>query len=91
MTPLSALTIFGTLTGQDPAQFGASETAALDLGIGARDAVILQRVASEQLGFGAVAPVPVPVPATVWLLGLGVGALGVVGRRRRARGRPDLR
>jgi hypothetical protein len=86
---LSALTIFGTLTGQDPAQFGASETAALDLGIAARDAVILQRVASEQLGFGAVAPVP--VPATVWLLGLGVGALGVVGRRRRARGRPDLR
>jgi hypothetical protein len=46
---LSALVIFGTLTGIDPASFGASERAASDLGISPGDAVRLQRVASSQL------------------------------------------
>ncbi len=46
---LSALVIFGKLTGINPATFGATEKAAADLGIGPGDAVKLQRVASEQL------------------------------------------
>jgi hypothetical protein len=46
---LSALTLFGTLTGIDPWSFGASERAAEDLGIAPGDAVKLQRVASDQL------------------------------------------
>ncbi len=46
---LSALVTFGTLTGVDPASFGASERAAADLGISPGDAVKLQRVASDQL------------------------------------------
>ena len=46
---LSALVIFGTLTGISPASFGASEKAAADLGINPGDAVRLQRVAADQL------------------------------------------
>jgi len=46
---LSALVIFGTLTGISPASFGASERAAADLGINPGDAVRLQRVAADQL------------------------------------------
>jgi hypothetical protein len=46
---LSALVIFGTLTGIDPASFGANERAAADLGISPGDAVKLQRVATDQL------------------------------------------
>jgi hypothetical protein len=46
---LSALVIFGKLTGINPATFGATEKAAADLGIGPGDAVRLQRVAWEQL------------------------------------------
>lgn len=46
---LSALVIFGKLTGLDPWSFGASEQAANDLGISPGDAVKLQRIASEQL------------------------------------------
>lgn len=46
---LSALVMFGALTGVDPASFGANERAAGDLGIAARDALTLQRVASAQL------------------------------------------
>jgi len=59
---LSALTLFGTLTGMDPAKLGAGELAAQELGISSADALILQRVASAQLGFAAV-----PEPAT-WAL-----------------------
>jgi hypothetical protein len=46
---LSALVIFGKLTGIDPWSLGASEQAAADLGILPGDAVRLQRVASDQL------------------------------------------
>ena len=46
---LSALVIFGKLTGINPASFGANEKAAADLGISPGDAVKLQRVAWDQL------------------------------------------
>jgi hypothetical protein len=46
---LSALVLFGTVTGIDPWSLGASEKAAADLGISPGDAVRLQRIASEQL------------------------------------------
>jgi hypothetical protein len=77
---LAALTLFGTLTGLDPAMFGANEIAASDLGIGSADALALQRVASDQLGF---AP-PIPEPATWALMVAGLlGAGGLAARRRR--------
>jgi len=47
---LSALTLFGAITGRDPLSLGAHEQAAIDLGIDAAAARALQRVASEQLG-----------------------------------------
>jgi hypothetical protein len=75
---LSALTLFGTLTGQDPSQFGGSEIAAGQLGITALEARLLQRVAADQLGFAA----PVPEPGT-WALFLAGGALALVRRPRR--------
>lgn len=78
---LSALVFFGTLTGENPSQFGADEIAARDLGIGAGDATKLQRIASQQLGF--VQPAPVPLPASAPLIGVGLGALGWVARRKR--------
>ena len=46
---LSALVMFGTITGIDPASFGANEKAASDLDIKSVDAIRLQQVASEQL------------------------------------------
>jgi hypothetical protein len=46
---LSALVMFGRLTGIDPWSLGASDQAAADLGISPGDAVKLQQVASEQL------------------------------------------
>lgn len=74
---LSALTLFGTLTGLDPAMLGANEIAAADLGISVADALALQRVASDQLGFAA----PVPEPGTWAMLLAGLGLLA--GRRLR--------
>lgn len=73
---LSALTLFGTLTGLDPLSLGAGEQAAADLGIGSADALVLQRVASEQLGFTA----PVPEPATLWLMAAGLLCVGLRSR-----------
>jgi hypothetical protein len=52
---LSAMVIFGQLSGIDPQSFGANETVARDLGIEPQHAVRLQRVASEQLAASGVA------------------------------------
>ena len=57
---LSALVIFGTLTGISPASFGASEKAAADLGINPGDAVRLQRMAADQLAASDVTTVWIP-------------------------------
>ncbi|MCA6122729.1 VCBS domain-containing protein [Bradyrhizobium sp. WSM 1704] len=48
---LSALTLFGTLTGLDPRSLGAAEHAASDLGITPEVAAALQGVAAATLGF----------------------------------------
>ena len=73
---LSALTLFGTLTGRDPMGLGANEIAARDLGISAADALTLQRIASQQLGF-----LTVPEPGTLILAGVAL-ALAAAARRR---------
>ena len=52
---LSALVIFGQLSGIDPQSFGGNEKVASDLGIEPQHAVRLQRVASEQLAASGVA------------------------------------
>jgi hypothetical protein len=57
---LSALVIFGTVTGIDPWSFGANEQAAADLGISRLDAMKLQQVASEQLSIAGIALTRVP-------------------------------
>jgi len=75
---LSALTNFGSITGLDPAMFGAGELAARELGLSARDAVMLQSVASFQLGFRT----SVPEPGSLALVALAL--LGVAGLKRRA-------
>lgn len=74
---LSALTLFGTLTGLNPLSLGANEIAARDLGISARDALLLQQVASEQLGFA------VPEPSSVMLVLAALAGLGWATRRSR--------
>lgn len=74
---LSALTLFGTITGMDPRRLGALEQAARDLGISSREAVLLQQVAADQLGFAVV-----PVPASLPLFAAGLVVLGLVRRRR---------
>lgn len=76
---LSALTLFGTTTGLDPAMLGADEIAAHDLGISRADALALQRVASAQLGFAPAVPEP-----STWALAL--AGLGLVGWRLQRRG-----
>jgi hypothetical protein len=78
---LSALTLFGTITGLDPRSLGAREQAAADLGITAREAALLQHVAAETLGL------PVPEPAAASLFGLGLVALGALRRRARRHAR----
>lgn len=75
---LSALTNFGSITGLDPSMFGAGERAARELGLSAYEAVLLQSVASYQLGFRASV---VSEPGTLALVALTF--LGVVGSRRR--------
>jgi PEP-CTERM motif len=74
---LSALTNFGSITGLDPAMFGAGERAALDLGLTARQALLLQSVASFQLGFRN----SVPEPGSLALAALAL--LGMAGLQRR--------
>lgn len=74
---LSALTLFGRVTGVNPFSLGAGEIAARDLGISARDAVALQRIAALELGFA----VPLPPSAALALAGLAL--LGAVRARRR--------
>jgi hypothetical protein len=73
---LSALTLFGRITGVNPFSLGAGEIAARELGISARDAVALQRIAAQELGFA----VPLPGSALLALAGLALMA----GLRRRA-------
>lgn len=53
---LDALVQFGTITGLDPRSFGLMETAARDLGIAVNDALMLQWVASAELGFAGALP-----------------------------------
>jgi PEP-CTERM motif len=81
---LSALTLFGTLTGLDPATLGANEIAARDLGISRADAWALQRVASDQLGY--MAPIPEPGTWALMLAGL-VGTVAAGRRQREQRGK----
>ena len=80
---LSALTLFGSLTGLDPQTLGAAEQAAADLGIRSGDAVLLQRVAAAQLGFAT----PVPEPEQAALLLAGLLLVGTKLRRKAGAGR----
>lgn len=71
---LSALTLFGRITGRNPLSLGVSEQAAMDLGISPADAFALQTIAATTL---------IPEPAS---LGLLLPAL--LGLRRRRASRP---
>jgi hypothetical protein len=73
---LSALTLFGTITGLNPAMLGAAEIAARELGISTTDAVALQRVAALELGHS------VPEPGTLALLALAFAGLAAARKRR---------
>lgn len=75
---LDALVQFGTITGLDPRSLGAAEIAARDLGISAANAVLLQRVAAQQLGM-------VPEPGSVAMVALGLGLMGMTGAATRRR------
>jgi hypothetical protein len=77
---LDALVQFGMITGLSPLSLGADEQAAADLGISATDALMLERIAAEQLAIAAV-----PEPET-WLL-LAGGFLLVARRRTGGGGR----
>jgi hypothetical protein len=72
---LSALTMFGTITGLDPQGIGMYDIAARDLGISQRDAYTLQQIAAAQLGFALV-----PEPMSLMLVSLGL--LGLAASRR---------
>ena len=78
---LSALTLFGSVTGQNPTQFGYIELAAADLGISPQESWALQRVAALQLGMPVLTPIPEPGTWALMLSGLLV--CGAAGARRR--------
>jgi len=73
---LSALTLFGSITGLDPQSLGYNEIAARELGINQRDAYLLQQVAAQQLGFAKI-----PEPGSLWLACVGLGLVGYMRRR----------
>ena len=78
---LSALTLFGTLTGLDPLSLGAGERAAFDLGLSASTALALQRVAHDQLRASGL----LPEPGSLLLVSIALaGALAARGRRAAA-------
>ena len=76
---LDALVQFATITGLNPLMLGANDQAARDLGIGAADALTLQRVAAIEVG-------AVPEPSTWALMLGGLGLIGWTTRRRAADG-----
>lgn len=75
---LSALTLFGTLTGLDPQSLGFHEIAARDLGISGHDAYALQQIAAVTLGLQKV-----PEPASLALVLTGLGMLSFVSRHQK--------
>ena len=77
---LSALTLFGTITGLDPQRIGYYDIAARDLGISQHDAYVLQQIAAQQLGFAVV-----PEPASLALVGIGLLCLAARRSRRERR------
>ena len=74
---LDALMQFGTITGLNPLSLGAGEIAAFDLGIASADALTLQRIAAEQLGFSAV-----PEPAMLSMTAPGLNPIRFTRARR---------
>jgi hypothetical protein len=76
---LDALVQFGTITGLDPVSLGASEAAALSLGISATDALFLEKLAAEDLGM----PLSVPEPSGLAMAAGGLALLAWTARRRR--------
>jgi hypothetical protein len=79
---LSALTLFGTLTGLDPIMLGIGERAATDLGISRADAQALQQIASTQFRLSRVSAVPEPASWAMMIAGFAI--VGSLLRRRRS-------
>ena len=73
---LSALTLFGRITGVNPFSLGAGEIAARELGISARDAVALQRIAALDGGQQAFGLACKQRPASPWCMHPTCSAMG---------------